>query len=234
MTADEMDRVFDAYSQATISTTRKYGGTGLGLSISRQIVRLMGGELTVKSESGQGSTFTVELPYTEAPANASTSMHIEKPFSATAIPDPRSITLQGVRVLVADDGADNRRFLTRVLEGDHAEVTCAGDGAAAIAAFSAAMVAARPFHVILMDAQMPVMDGLTAVRQLRANGARAPIAALTADASFETQEKALAAGCDVYLTKPIAKQSLLDAVRRLSVGPESSHQAYSERWDFDG
>lgn len=127
-------------------------------------------------------------------------------------------------MLVADDGADNRRFLTRILEGDQAEVSCAEDGADAIATCDA-VAGTRPFHVILMDAQMPVMNGLEAVRQLRAKGVRIPIAALTADASNEAQEKAIAAGCDVYLTKPISKQSLLIAVRRLASSADLGEQA---------
>jgi CheY-like chemotaxis protein len=223
MTSDELRRVFEPYAQANVATTRRHGGTGLGLSISRQIVRLMGGEMTVTSEPGIGSTFRIELPYVEAVATPRASADVPEPGATGREHGVPLATLQGVRVLIADDGVDNRRFLTRILEGDQAEVSCAEDGADAIATCDAA-AGTRPFHVILMDAQMPVMDGLEAVRQLRAKGVRIPIAALTADASNEAQEKAIAAGCDVYLTKPISKQSLLIAVRRLASSADLGKQ----------
>jgi len=212
--AEKVDRLFEPFVQADASTTRRYGGTGLGLAISRRIAELLGGELSVQSEPSRGSTFTLTVPTgdldgvrmiadpVEAAQGRRTRTSDEQARDAAA--------LRGARVLLAEDGPENRRLIAAFLSRAGAEVETAENGR--IAVERAAGAEAPGFDVILMDMQMPEMDGYQATRALREKGLTLPIIALTAHAMAGDEEKCLSAGCDGYLTKPIDRGRLVRAV----------------------
>ncbi|MDY0170512.1 MAG: CHASE domain-containing protein [Thermoguttaceae bacterium] len=206
--------LFRPFSQADSSTTRRYGGTGLGLTISKRLAEAMGGGISVQSEFGKGSTFTMEvrtgslenvrlLDWREEAAAPSS------PASPTS--DVAAVRLNG-RILLAEDGPDNQRLIAFVLNRAGAQVTVAENGQVACDEVLGACRRGEPFDLILMDMQMPVMDGYEAVRRLRAAGCTGPIVALTAHAMAGDDAKCLAAGCDAYLTKPINRATFLSAV----------------------
>jgi signal transduction histidine kinase/ActR/RegA family two-component response regulator len=216
MTNEQMGRLFGAFEQADSSTTRRFGGTGLGLRISRKLANLLGGDIRVVSTEGNGSTFTLHVPAGNAEAMGSVRPDAAARRRRERLPEAdRAMdhALAGLRVLVVDDGADNRRLLSAVLGRAGAEVA-AVDGA--IAAYSAIGDPAAPtstYDVVLMDMQMPEIDGLTAVRTLRSGGFKAPILAVTANAMVGDRDHCLAAGCNGYATKPIDRLRLVVAVR---------------------
>ncbi|MEX2208700.1 MAG: ATP-binding protein [Myxococcota bacterium] len=191
--AKDLERIFAPFGQVDASHTRRFGGAGLGLAISRRLAKLLGGTLGVSSEPGRGSTFRLEI---EAPAVV----------PASAEPPTRR-----ARVLLAEDGADNQRLI-RALLRPRADVALVENGAQALAQALAALDAGEPYDLVLMDMQMPVMDGYEATLRLRESGYTAPIVALTAHAMSGDRERCLAAGCDEYLTKPIDRTRLLDCL----------------------
>ena len=196
-------KVFDEYAQADDTMSRRFGGSGLGLTISKRFADAMAGELSVlRSAPGEGTTMRLELELQRAaPATAA------RPSGAAAAALPR---LDARRILVVDDAPDNRTLLQTVLTASGAEVDCAEDGQLALDMLGA--VGGSPFDLVLMDLQMPRVDGLEATRRLRAGGDRTPILALTANASDEDRAASLAAGCDGHLSKPIRRAALLQAV----------------------
>ncbi len=218
MTEAEQARLFQPFVQADVSTTRRFGGTGLGLTISRQFARMLGGDIVVRSVPGQGSTFTVAVPV--GPVAAADLVHgrteagASGPAAAAAAADGPADALAGVRVLLAEDGVDNREILTAYLRGSGASVETMEDGQCAVTAALAAVTAGRPFDVILMDMQMPELDGYGATSELRRHDYGRPIIALTAHAMADDRAKCLAAGCDDYLTKPVDRRALVAAVAR--------------------
>ncbi len=197
-------RLFQPFTQADQSTTRRFGGSGLGLSICRELATLMHGAVGVDSEPGHGSRFWVELPLpaTEAPAHDSGFGQLE--------PSP----LTGVRVLMVEDNAVNMTIAVAMLEQWGVSVDQALDGAQAVQAVELAAAQGRPFDLVLMDVQMPVMSGYEATRRLRAGpaGQGLPIIALTAAALSSEREQALASGMSGFLTKPIDPQQLHDSL----------------------
>lgn len=208
MTLTQLDGLFQPFVQADASTTRKYGGTGLGLSISRRLARLMGGDITVESQINEGSRFTVSVQVKVLSGSAD---------DARLSPLPRiegDSELEGARILLAEDGPDNQRLVSFMLKKAGADVVVANDGQEAIEAIAEAEQQGQPFDVVLMDMQMPVLDGYEATRQLRREGSKIPVIALTAHAMSGDREKCINAGCDDYEVKPIQRQSLLQSVAR--------------------
>lgn len=201
MSPEQADRLFKPFSQADSSTSRRYGGTGLGLTISRKLARLMGGDITVESRPGEGSTFTATFRFSPC----------SEPAAAKATAR-RTVSLSNVRVLLVDDSEDNRRLLAHFLRGAGADVVQAADGEDAVRCIAEEMTRRGPFNVVLMDMQMPVCDGYEATRRARAIGYQGPIIALTAHSIAEERGKCVAAGCDDFLNKPIDRSTLCGAV----------------------
>jgi signal transduction histidine kinase/DNA-binding response OmpR family regulator len=186
-----------------------YGGAGLGLSISRVLAELLGGEVTVESRAERGSTFRVDLPL-DPPRTGAPS---------TPSPQAPAATAQGpgrlaCHVLFVDDLRDNRRLIGHFLERAGARVALAESGADALRQYQAALAAGAPFDVIVLDIQMPDMDGYATRRALRERGCRVPIVALTAHALATERERCLAAGFDDYASKPITRADLIELVAR--------------------
>jgi CheY-like chemotaxis protein len=207
MTADQLSRLFRPFTQADDSMTRKYGGTGLGLVISKKLANLLGGDITVASAQKVGSTFTVNVAVgslSDAEMLSGLSESLLAPIENNA--PPLQTVLQG-RILLAEDGLDNQCLISTHLIRAGAEVVIAENGRVAID-----KIQAHHFDVILMDMQMPVLDGYGATSELRERGFKLPIIALTAHAMAGDREKCLAAGCTDYLTKPIDKERLLSVV----------------------
>ncbi len=211
-------QLFRPFTQVDTSTTRHFGGTGLGLAISQRLAKMLNGEVTVVSEPGKGSTFTVsvdpgslqDVPMLQAPPKYGA----EEPRPKTA---RRKETLRG-RVLLAEDGKDNQRLIAVILKKAGLEVDLAENGQIACDCATASADEGRPYDLILMDMQMPELDGYGATRRLRQDGWQGPIIALTAHAMAGDREKCLQAGCDGYLSKPIERETFLTAVARHLAG----------------
>jgi len=201
MAPDTIDRLFSGFEQAEAGTTRRYGGTGLGLTISRRLTELMGGTLTVESTPGRGSTFRLQLPYTEA----------QEAACPEAMPaEAGDGELQSLRVLVAEDHAVNRRIVGLFLEPLGCRLTMVENGKEALD-----LASVEAFDVILMDMQMPVMDGLEAARAIREGSgpnARTAIIALTANALDHHRAAWAEAGVETFLTKPVDPRALTAAL----------------------
>jgi signal transduction histidine kinase/ActR/RegA family two-component response regulator len=213
MRQEKLEGMFTPFAQGDMSTTRRFGGTGLGLSISKSLVELLGGELHASSEEGRGSRFSFSVE--TGPLTGVTML--ERPIAPPASVELRTADLQqgpldDLRILLAEDGPDNQRLITRLLGSAGAKVEVVENGALAIERALAASAAGQPFDVILMDMQMPVMDGYAATRALRQQGYRGRIIAVTANVMTGDRAKCLAAGCDDFISKPVNRASLVAGV----------------------
>ncbi len=217
MTPEEAASIFSAFQQADASTTRRFGGTGLGLTISKRLANLLGGDVVLlETGPGLGTRFRATIP--TGPLDGVTMLtnprdavgvqtHLPEPLPATCLP------LRG-RILLAEDGADNQRLIALIVRKAGAELTIVENGKLAVDRIVTAADAGKPFALVLMDMQMPVMDGYAATRALREAGCSLPIIALTAHAMQGEREKCLTAGCDEYVTKPIQRAELIETIRR--------------------
>ncbi|NBU27064.1 MAG: response regulator [Caulobacteraceae bacterium] len=207
--SDHLPGLFEKFVQADNSTTRRFGGTGLGLSICRELAQLMGGRIAARSVRGEGSTFVVELPLPRAEAGA----------IPVAVGESAPAEERALRVLAAEDNLTNQKVLRAVLEPLDIDLEIAPDGAAAIDAWRSGR-----FDLILMDIQMPIMDGVEATQIIRAEEkrsglARIPILALTANAMTFQVEQYLQAGMDGHISKPIELQRLYSAIEQALSAP---------------
>jgi signal transduction histidine kinase/CheY-like chemotaxis protein/HPt (histidine-containing phosphotransfer) domain-containing protein len=203
--AEKLGAVFERFTQADSSTTRRFGGSGLGLTISKSLVELMGGRIWVESEVGKGSVFSFTVPL-EIWAGATRRAAV--PVSTDSEPP-----LPELHILLVEDSSDNRTITLAYLQDTPYRVDIADNGAVAYEKFIAGH-----YDLVLMDRQMPIMDGLAATRAIReweqgTDRPLTPIIALTASALKGDQEKCLAAGCTAYLTKPIKQEVLLQAIK---------------------
>ena len=213
--SDALASLFHAFSQADSGITRRFGGTGLGLAICKRIVETLGGAIGAESQEGQGSTFWFEMPFQKA-ENLLSSNENTQSDKLIAESD-----LQGLRVLAVDDSRINLMVLEKALQNEGVHVTLAGDGQQALH-----ILEAQPhdFDVVLMDVQMPVMDGLTATRTIRQNPnlAGLPVIALTAGVLPEERQAALDAGVTEFLPKPLDLKHMKERLSAFSPSPKSS------------
>ncbi len=213
---DQLSHLFEPFWQADGSLTRQHGGAGLGLSVSKRIAQRLNGDIFVESEPGKGSSFTFAFraPLCEEGPKTSQqkeSENVKEPTIAEKMNKP----LEGFHILAVDDVRINLVVLVSQLRELGAELTEAENGRVAIEKYQAAEEAGTPFDVILMDMQMPVMDGYEATRTLRERGSRCPIIAVTAHALAGDCAKTLEAGCDAYLTKPVERGRFLETILTL-------------------
>ena len=234
---EQLERVFLAFEQADTSMRRDFGGAGLGLCISSALAEMLGGRIEAESEPGRGSRFAVVIPV--GPAEARETMTPEEIAAGHAGPGGDAAAaraaddavhdrppLAGTTVLLAEDGPDNQRLISFMLRKAGAVVELAGNGKTALDVFERAKADGEPVDMIVMDMQMPVLDGYEATRRLRRAGETLPIVALTAHAMTGDRERCLAAGCTDYATKPIDRAKLIGVCARLlRAGGSSSSSA---------
>ncbi|WP_417379749.1 response regulator [Gimesia sp.] len=218
MTEAQMAGLFRPFSQADSSTTRKYGGTGLGLTICKRLTDVLGGDISATSELNQGSRFNATVStgnlediqlLQELPKRKSRAARASE---TAAQLEEQAFALKGKKVLLAEDGPDNQKLISFILKKSGAEVTVAGNGEAARKAAMRALEIGLLYDVVLMDMQMPILDGYSATRLLREQGYPGPIISLTANAMEGDREKCISVGCNDYLTKPIDRRKLVNMV----------------------
>ncbi len=214
---DQLKALFMPFSQADGSTTRMYGGTGLGLMISRRLANLLGGDVTVTSTLGLGSSFRVQVA--SGPIDGATLINCPE-VQVEAAPRAESVDivaddLGGARILLAEDSPDSQRLITHILRKAGAIVHAVENGHEAVEACMSAFADDQPFDVVLMDMQMPVMDGYQATSVLRKKGYAGRVVALTAHAMQGDKQKCINAGCDDFATKPIDRKTLLTTILAL-------------------
>lgn len=226
ITEEQISKLFGAFQQAESSTARRFGGTGLGLLISQRLARMLGGGIMVASTPGKGSTFSVTVR-----TGSLDGVRMLSPAEAAARPIEErrgsgdvgaGKPLEGLRVLLAEDGPDNQRLIAFHLRRAGASVEIVGNGVLAVRALSARgefegpAIEPAPFDLLVTDMQMPELDGYDTARTLRAKGSRVPIVALTAHAMSGEEDRCTAAGCDGFATKPIERERLIETCARVA------------------
>jgi PAS domain S-box-containing protein len=214
LSQQQITKLFKPFNQADSSTTRKFGGTGLGLTISKRLATMLGGDITISSMPGKGSTFSVTVETGDLEGVKPLESPVEAAIPTTLASSETIVAAIRLdcRILLAEDGPDNQRLIAFLLKKAGAKVTMVENGQFAMEQALVAWEQGQSFDVILMDMQMPIMDGYTSTRQLREQGYTGPIIALTAHAMAEDRQKCLDAGCDDYATKPIDRQKFLATV----------------------
>jgi PAS domain S-box-containing protein len=210
MTADQLERLFQPFAQVDASTTRRFGGTGLGLNISRRLARELGGDITVDSAAGRGSQFVVTID-TGPLAGVELLDRCTEALASLRSQSGPAARIAG-RILLAEDGADNRDLLSHYLRKAGADVTLAENGRIACDLEAEARDGGSPFDLIVLDMQMPELDGYGAAAKLRARGFTGPIVALTAHAMADDRARCLRSGCSDYLSKPVDRVRLVQVV----------------------
>lgn len=204
---DKLSSIFESFTQADASTTRKYGGTGLGLTITKNLAELMGGSIRVQSEVREGSTFTVEIP-------SSIVTHPQGQNTEQKKYPDKDVARRALNILLAEDNEVNQKLIRILLEKIGHTITIVDNGIEAIS-----MVMHNQFDIVLMDVQMPIMDGIEATKRIRnladETHRKIPIVALTASARPEDKKQCLDAGMDEYVSKPIQRHEIFDAIHRL-------------------
>jgi signal transduction histidine kinase/CheY-like chemotaxis protein/HPt (histidine-containing phosphotransfer) domain-containing protein len=215
LSREQMEALFRPFTQADSSTTRRFGGTGLGLSICKRLANVLGGDITVESLVGRGSSFTLSLP-TGALAGVPMITGLQEGGRESVLPlstVARAPDLSA-RVLLAEDGHDNQVLIATHLRRAGVIVEVVENGRSAVDRAMEALADGEAFDLIYMDMQMPVLDGYAATAELRNQGYTGAIVALTAHAMEGDREACIAAGCDEYLTKPIDRARLVGTVER--------------------
>lgn len=221
MTEEQLSKIFKPFTQADVSTTRQFGGTGLGLTITKHFVELLGGTLEVESQLGVGSVFSITLPV-EHESEPEMIGSLE-PYRGKNIDDQAAgVSLEGVRVLLVEDGPDNQRLIRYMLTKAGAQVMLAHNGRQGVNLAMEALRNRDMYDVVLMDMQMPIMDGYQAAAELRKRDYPGQIIALTAHALKGEIDRCLDAGCDHYLSKPIDRRVFLPTLRERA-GTPSEH-----------
>src|SRR4029077_1848000 len=212
---DQQERIFRAFEQEDTSTTRKYGGTGLGLTIASRLVALMGGEITVDSAPGRGSTFRFTAEFGV------------QPHPPSGPPERPRVDLHGLRVLVVDDNATNRRILAEWLRSWHTEPLAVADGFKGLDALWSAVSFGRPFELVLLDARMPGTDGLAVAESIRQNPvlSNCRIILLTSEDLHGDIARSRELGIAAYAMKPVPQEELLEIIYRVLSRPDSADPA---------
>ncbi len=210
--AEKLPLIFDSFTQASASTTRKFGGTGLGLTITKNLVELQGGKISVESNLGFGTTFTVNIPFELPEAEPIVAEQPLIPAPVTKLPEPEN--LEGVRILLIDDNTVNQTLNKQLFKKWKATADVAFNGAEAID-----LLKKNHYDIVMMDLQMPIMDGYEAIKIIRNPASevldhKVPVIALTSDAFLHTKQKALDAGMSDFITKPFRMDQLLQTITR--------------------
>ncbi len=220
MSEAQLSNLFRPFTQADSSTSRKYGGTGLGLTICKRLAGILGGDIQVTSEQNKGSRFSATIQTGSLTGvqvietlTQNSQQEVQKQLQAQAeLPAVDELTLAGKTVLLAEDGPDNQKLIEFILKKAGAEVTLAENGEVAYRKAIEAMESRCLFDVILMDMQMPIMDGYEATQQIRKYGYPGHIISLTANAMEGDREKCISAGCNDHMTKPIDRRKLVHMI----------------------
>ncbi len=223
MTGEDIERLFRPFSQSDGSTTRRFGGTGLGLAISKRLAEMMNGTIAVRTEEGVGSTFTLVMSADIPPGVPMLGELPETPAQVTeSVETAAEISLRG-KVLLAEDGRDSQRLISAILTDAGAKVVLAETGKQAVH-----LAQTERFDLILMDVQMPILDGYAASARIRSFDPQIPIIVLTAHATAEDRNRSIAAGCSEFITKPFDTNQLLHTLAKYLPSSHIIHNATAE------